>query len=214
MRVAYQALAAVLGGTQSLHTNSMDETLALPTEKAVRIALRTQQILAYETGVPNVIDPLAGSYYVESLTDQLEAEALAMFREIDALGGVVPGIESGWFQQQIAAAARRQQREVESGDRVIVGVNEFEEGSEELHLDILRIDPSVERRQKERMARLRQTRDDARVQASLGTLEAAARGGENLMPRLLECAHAYCTLHEIRHAMERVFGSYKEPVFF
>jgi methylmalonyl-CoA mutase N-terminal domain/subunit len=214
VRVAYQALAAVLGGTQSLHTNSMDETLALPTEKAVRIALRTQQVLAYETGVPNVIDPLAGSYYVETLTDELEAEAEALFREIDALGGVVPGIENGWFQQQIAASARRQQREVESGERVIVGVNDFEEGSEHLHLDILKIDTSVEQRQKERMARLRRERDDARAQAALAKLEEAARGDENLMPHLLDCAHAYCTLYEIRHAMEKVFGSYKEPVFF
>jgi methylmalonyl-CoA mutase N-terminal domain/subunit len=214
VRVAYQALAAVLGGTQSLHTNSMDETLALPTEKAVRIALRTQQILAYETGVPNVIDPLAGSYYVESLTDELEAEAEALFREIDELGGVVPGIENGWFQQQIASSARRQQREVESGERTIVGVNDFEEGSGELHIDVLRIDPSVERRQRERMARLRQSRDGARVEASLARLEKAARADENLMPHLLECARAYCTLYEIRHAMEKVFGSYKEPVFF
>jgi methylmalonyl-CoA mutase N-terminal domain/subunit len=214
VRVAYQALAAVLGGTQSLHTNSMDETLALPTEKAVRIALRTQQILAYETGVPNVIDPLAGSYYVESLTDELEAEAEALFREIDELGGVVPGIDNGWFQQHIAASARRQQREVEAGERTIVGVNEFEEGSAELHIDVLKIDPSVERRQRERMARLRQSRDNARVESSLARLERAARGDENLMPHLLDCARAYCTLYEIRHAMEKVFGSYKEPVFF
>ena len=214
VRVAYQALAAVLGGTQSLHTNSMDETLALPTEKAVRIALRTQQVLAYETGIPNVIDPLAGSYYVETLTDELEAEAETLFREIDALGGVVPGIENGWFQQMIAASARRQQREVESGERVIVGVNDFEEGSQDLHIDVLKIDPSVERRQRDRMARLRQKRDNGRVEASLARLEQAARGGDNLMPSLLECAHAYCTLYEIRHAMEKVFGSYKEPVFF
>jgi methylmalonyl-CoA mutase N-terminal domain/subunit len=214
VRVAYQALAAVLGGTQSLHTNSMDETLALPTEKSVRVALRTQQILAFETGVPNVIDPLAGSYYVESLTDALEAEAEALFREIDEQGGVVPGIEAGWFQQHIAASARRQQREVESGQRVIVGVNEFREGSQDSEIDVLRIDPAVEPRQRERMARLRRERDAVKVQAALAKLEAAARGEENLFPHLLECAHAYCTLYEIRHAMEKVFGSYKEPVFF
>jgi methylmalonyl-CoA mutase N-terminal domain/subunit len=214
VRVAYQALAAALGGTQSLHTNSMDETLALPTEKSVRIALRTQQVLAYETGVPNVIDPLAGSYYVESLTDELEAQAEALFGEIEALGGVVPGIETGWFQQNIASAARRQQREVESGERVVVGVNDFHEGSEDPHIDVLKIDPSVEKRQRERMARLRGERDGARVEAALTRLEEAARGDGNLMPHLLECAHAYCTLYEIRHAMEKVFGAYKEPVFF
>ncbi len=141
VRVAYQAMAAALGGAQSLHTNSMDETLALPTEKAVRIALRTQQILAYESGVPNTIDPLAGSYFIESLTDELERDALEIFEEIDALGGVVPGIEQGWFQQRIAASAMRQQREVESGDRVIVGVNHFTEGSQGIEIDTLKIDP-------------------------------------------------------------------------
>ena len=214
VRVAYQALAAVLGGTQSLHTNSMDETLALPTEKAVRIALRTQQILAFESGVPNVIDPLAGSYYVETLTDQLEAEAEGLFREIDELGGVVPGIESGWFQQHIAESARRQQVEVESGRRVIVGVNDFEEGSTGIEIDVLRIGPAVEERQRERMRKLRESRDAGRVAASLARLEEAARGEGNLVPHILECARSYCTLFEIRHAMEKVFGSYKEPVFF
>ncbi|NNL31207.1 MAG: methylmalonyl-CoA mutase, partial [Gemmatimonadetes bacterium] len=147
VRVAYQAMAAALGGTQSLHTNSMDETLSLPTEKAVRIALRSQQILAFESGVTNTIDPLAGSYFVESLTDDLEAEALELFDEIDALGGVVPGIEQGWFQQEIAASAMRQQREVESGDRVVVGVNHFTEGSGKIEIDTLKIDPDVEKRQ-------------------------------------------------------------------
>jgi methylmalonyl-CoA mutase N-terminal domain/subunit len=213
-RVAYQALAAVLGGTQSLHTNSMDETLALPTEKAVRIALRTQQILAFETGVPNTIDPLAGSYYVETLTDELEAEAEEIFRQVDAIGGVVPGIESGWFQRQIAESALRQQRELETGRRIIVGVNEFEEGSGKVEIDVLRIDPAVEQRQRARMAKLRARRDAGRVERALAALEQAARGSENLMPPLLECARAYCTMYEIRHAMERVFGSYKEPVFF
>ena len=214
VRVAYQALAAVLGGAQSLHTNSMDETLALPTEKAVRIALRTQQILAYETGVSNVIDPLAGSYYVETLTDQLEAEAEELFRRIDEIGGVVPGIESGWFQQQIAASARRQQVEVESGGRVIVGVNEFEEGTEGVEIEVLKIDPAVEELQRKRMRRLRGQRDQERAEAALTRLEEAARTDENLVPQILECARRYCTLYEIRHAMEKVFGSYKEPVFF
>ncbi len=214
VRVAYQAMAAALGGTQSLHTNSMDETLALPTEKAVRIALRTQQILAHESGVTNTIDPLAGSYFVEALTDQMEREALDIFAEIDAMGGVVPGIERGWFQQAIAESAMRQQREVETGQRTVVGVNDFTEGSGEIEIDTLRIDASVEPRQRKRMADLRARRDDAEVHRTLAALTAAARGHENLVPRILDCARAYCTLFEIRHAMEDVFGPYKEPVFF
>lgn len=214
VRVAYQAMAAVLGGTQSLHTNSMDETLALPTEKAVRIALRTQQVLAHETGVPNTIDPLAGSYYVEALTDELEAEAEALFAEIEEQGGVVPGIEAGWFQQQIAHSAMRQQIEVENGDRTIVGVNDFTDGSEKVEIDVLRIGPEVEERQRARMAELRASRDDAEVERALAALTAACRDGDNLVPRILDCARAYCTLFEIRHAMEEVFGAYREPVFF
>jgi methylmalonyl-CoA mutase N-terminal domain/subunit len=214
VRVAYQAMAAALGGTQSLHTNSMDETLALPTEKAVRIALRTQQVLAYESGVPNSIDPLAGSYYVESLTDELERDALALFEEIDALGGVVPGIEQGWFQQEIAASAMRQQREVESGNRVVVGVNRFEEGSGDIEIDTLRLDPDVEQRQVAGMAAMRAARDDLRVQETLVALTEACGSDENVVPRILDCARAYCTLYEIRAAMEEVFGAYKEPVFF
>jgi methylmalonyl-CoA mutase, N-terminal domain len=214
VRVAYQAMAAVLGGTQSLHTNSMDETLALPTEKAVRIALRTQQILAFESGVPNTIDPLAGSYYVESLTDELEAEAEEIFARVDELGGVVPGIETGWFQREIADSAMRQQLEMESGERVIVGVNQFSEGSGEIEIDTLRIGPDVEERQRARMARLREERDDSEVQRTLSALTEAARSGDNLVPRILDCARAYCTLYEIRHAMEEVFGAYREPVFF
>jgi methylmalonyl-CoA mutase, N-terminal domain len=213
-RVAYQAMAAVLGGTQSLHTNSMDETLALPTEKSVRIALRTQQVLAHETGVANTTDPLAGSWFVESLTDELEAEAEALFAEIDAMGGVVPGIEGGWFQREIASAAMRQQREIESGERRIVGVNAFTDGGEKVEIDTLRIDPTVEVRQRERMARLREERDADTVQRTLSELTEAARSGENLVPRILDCARAYCTLYEIRFAMEEVFGAYREPVFF
>jgi methylmalonyl-CoA mutase N-terminal domain/subunit len=214
VRVAYQGLAAVLGGTQSLHTNSMDETLALPTEKAVRIALRTQQILAYETGVPNTIDPLAGSYYVEALTDELEAEAESIFRQVEEIGGVVPGIEAGWFQKGIADSAFRQQQEVESGMRKIVGVNDFADGSESVEIETLRISPEVEKKQRARMARLREERDDDRVRATLAALEAAAGSPENLVEPILECARAHCTLFEIREAMEKVFGSYKEPVFF
>ena len=214
VRVAYQAMAAALGGTQSLHTNSMDETLSLPTEKAVRIALRTQQILAYESGVPNTIDPLAGSYFVESLTDDLEREALELFDEIDEQGGVVPGIEQGWFQREIAASAMRQQGEVESGDRVIVGVNDFLDGSEKVEIDTLKIDPEVESRQVARMAAIRAARDSDRVEQTLSALRDACRSDENVVPRILDCARAYCTLYEIRAAMEDVFGAFKEPVFF
>lgn len=214
VRVAYQGLAAVLGGTQSLHTNSMDETLALPTEKAVRIALRTQQILAYETGVPNTIDPLAGSYFVETMTDEMEAEAEAIFAEIEEQGGVVPGIDAGWFQQQIANSAMIQQEEIERRRRLIVGVNEFTEGSGPIEIETLRIDKDVEPRQRERMAKLRAERDDAKVAETLAALTEAAADGSNLVPRILDCVRVYCTLFEIRAAMEEVFGSYKEPVFF
>ena len=214
VRVAYQAMAAVLGGTQSLHTNSMDETLALPTEKNVRLALRTQQILAYESGVANTIDPLAGSYYVESLTDRLETEALDLFGRIDALGGVVPGIETGFFQREIAESARRQQAEVELSQRLVVGVNDFLDGSEEVEIDTLTIDASVEERQRQRMADLRAARDDVDVTQALEGLEGSCEGGTNVVPGILDCARAGCTLYEIRYAMEKSFGSYKEPVFF
>ena len=214
VRVAYQAMAAALGGTQSLHTNSMDETLALPTEKSVRIALRTQQILAHESGVANTIDPLAGSYFVEALTDELEAEAEELFDRIDDEGGVVAGIEKGWFQREIAASAMRQQAEVESGFRKIVGVNDFTDGSGDIEIDTLRIDPSVEERQRARMAELRASRDQSRVDATLTALKTAAADGTNVVPAILECARADCTLYEIRAAMEDVFGAYREPVFF
>ena len=214
VRVAYQAMAGVLGGTQSLHTNSMDETLALPTEKSVRIALRTQQILAFETGVPNTIDPLAGSYYVESLTDRLEAEAEEIFAEIEALGGVVPGIEQGYFQREIARSAERQQREIDAGERVVVGVNEFTGGNDETDLEILKIGDEAGRTQDERLAKLRAERDDARVAETLGRLRDAARNQENVVEPMLDCVRAYCTLFEIRHALEEVYGSFREPVFF
>ena len=214
VRVAYQALAAVLGGTQSLHTNSMDETLALPTEKSVRIALRTQQVLAYETGVPSTIDPLAGSYYVEALTDRLEREAEEIFEEIDRLGGVVPGIETGYFQREIALSAQRQQLEIETGERTIVGVNDFEEGNDDSAIDILKITDAPEQRQRERLARLRATRDEARVGQALDRLREAARNDQNVIEPMLDCVRAYATLYEIRHAMEDVFGAYREPIFF
>jgi methylmalonyl-CoA mutase N-terminal domain/subunit len=213
VRVAYQALAAVLAGAQSLHTNSLDETYALPTEESVRLALRTQQILAYETGVPTVIDPLGGSYYVEALTDRMEQEAEGLFREIERVGGVVRGIETGWFQQQIAQSARRFQHEVEQRRRIVVGVNEFRT-AEAGDLEVLRVGASVDAHQRQRLATLRSRRDDARAGAALGALRAAAERDDNVIPAMLDCARAYCTLYEIRHALEEVYGAYREPVFF
>ncbi len=213
VRVAYQALAAVLGGTQSLHTNAFDETLALPTEDSVRIALRTQQILAYETGVPNVQDPLGGSYFIEALTDRLEREAEGLFAEIEAQGGVVAGIESGWFQRQIASSASRFQAEVEADHKAVVGVNRFTEDDESA-IDILKISDDAERSQKARMATMRAGRDNALVAQRLAALKAAADADQNVIPAMLDCARAYCTLYEIRHTLEGVWGAYREPVFF
>ena len=213
VRVAYQAMAAALGGTQSLHTNSMDETLALPTEHSVQVALRTQQILAFESGVPNVIDPLGGSYYVEALTDKLESEAESLFEEIDRAGGVVRALETGWFQRRIAEAAARQQWEIEQHRRIIVGVNDFIVENDELTIPLLKIG-DTEREQRTRLAELRATRDNDLVARRLGELKAAARTSENLVPHILDCARAYATLYEIRAAMEEVFGAYREPVFF
>ena len=214
VRVAYQALAAVLGGTQSLHTNSMDETLALPTEEAVQVALRTQQVLAYETGVPNVIDPLGGAYYVEAMTDRLEREAEEIFQQIEDVGGVVRGLEQGWFQRKIAQSAARQQWEIEQHRRLVVGVNEFVTDEPELTIPTLRVGEDVDALQRQRLAQLRATRDDALVQQRLADLTAAAATNANLIPYILDCARAYCTLYEIRAAMEAVFGAYREPVFF
>ncbi len=213
VRVAYQALAAVLGGTQSLHTNSMDETLALPTEHAVEVALRTQQVLAYETGIPSVVDPLGGSYYVERLTDDLEREAERLFVQIHEQGGVVRGLEDGWFQKRIAESAARQQWEIEQRRKLVVGVNEFTT-DETLTIPLLKIDESASKDQARRLAQLRQTRDNALVAQRLDALRQAARGNENTVPFILDCARAYATLYEIRAALEDVFGAYREPVFF
>jgi len=214
IRVAYQAMAAVLGGTQSLHTNSMDETLALPTEESVQVALRTQQVLAYETGVPNVIDPLGGSYYVETLTTELEREAEMLFEQIAEVGGVVRGLETGWLQRKINESAARQQWEIEQHRRVIVGVNDFVTDEPELKIELLKIAEETEREQSRRMATMRAERDNALVEGRLAALRQAAKTSENLMPYILDCARAYCTLYEIRAAMETVFGAYREPVFF
>lgn len=214
VRTAYEALAGVLGGTQSLHTNSMDETLALPSEKAVKIALRTQQILAYETGVPNTIDPLAGSYFVEALTTKLEQEAEQYFEKIDALGGVIPAIEAGFFQREIAEAAYRYQQELDRKEKIIVGVNEFVEEEEKLDIPILVIPPEVEIKQRQRLAELRQSRDNERVERTLSALREAATEDKNLMPYLLECTRAYVTLGEMCKALAEVYGVYEEPVVF
>jgi methylmalonyl-CoA mutase N-terminal domain/subunit len=203
----------VLGGTQSLHTNSLDETLALPTEQAVQVALRTQQILAYETGVPDVIDPLGGSYYVEALTDQLEREAEALFAEVQSIGGVVRGIESGWFQRQIARSAADFQQRAEAKEKIVVGVNEFT--SDDDHpVEILKVSNDAETSQIRRMAEVRARRDAKLVAERLEALQHAAEADKNVIGPMLDCARAYCTLYEIRHALERVWGAYREPVFF
>jgi methylmalonyl-CoA mutase N-terminal domain/subunit len=213
VRVAYQALAAVLGGTQSLHTNALDETLALPTEESVRIALRTQQILAYETGAANVADPFGGSYCIEALTDGLEREAEGLFAEIEAQGGVVRAIETGWFQRQIAHASMRFQAEVEQGRRIIVGLNDFVEEAE-APVQILKVGDAAERTQRARLAQVRATRDAPLVAERLSALRSAAAEDRNIIPAMLDCARAYCTLYEIRHVLEETYGSYREPVFF
>ena len=214
VRTALEALAAVLGGTQSLHTNSMDETWALPTEKAVEIALRTQQIIAYESGVVNVIDPLGGSYFLEALTNRLEEEAEDYFRRIEEQGGVLAAIENGFFQREIADAAYRYQRAIETGERIVVGVNRYRNPDETLEIEILRIDPEVERKQKERLSRLRANRSATRVEETLERLKEGARGDANLMPLIIECARAYCTEGEIVNALKEVFGEYREkPIY-
>ncbi|MEO0119106.1 MAG: methylmalonyl-CoA mutase family protein [candidate division WOR-3 bacterium] len=214
IRTAYEALAAVLGGTQSLHTNSMDEAWALPTEKAVLIALRTQQILAYEIGVANVIDPLGGSYYVEYLTSKLEEEAYRYFNKIEKMGGMVSAIKAGYPQREIAEAAYRYQKELEEKKRIIVGVNDFVLENEKIEIPLLRIDPEVERRQIERLQKLRKERDNIVCERKLKELKMAAKSNENIMYPILECARAYCTLGEIIGALKEVFGEYKEEAFF
>lgn len=214
VRTAFEALAGVLGGTQSLHTNSMDETLALPSEKAVKIALRTQQIIAYETGVANTIDPLAGSYFVEALRTKMEEEAEQYFARIDALGGVIPALEAGFFQREIADAAYRYQRELDAKEKVIVGVNEFVETEERIEIPILVIPPEVEIKQRKRLADVRQSRNSVRVEQSLAELRQAAVDQKNLVPPLLECTRNYVTLGEMCAALVEVFGLYEEPAVF
>jgi methylmalonyl-CoA mutase N-terminal domain/subunit len=211
VRTAYQALAAVLGGTQSLHTNSMDETLALPTEKAVKIALRTQQVLAHETGVGDVVDPLGGSWYVEDLTNRLENEAEEYFRRIDELGGVVPALERGFFQQEIGRASYRFQRALDDKRYVQVGVNEFQEPDGPRSVDILKITQQTEDDQVQRVRALRERRDSAAVERALASVRDAAKAGDNMMPAFLAAVRAYATLGEVVGVCKEVYGEYLEP---
>ena len=211
VRTAIQALAAVLGGTQSLHTNSYDEALALPTEQAARIALRTQQIVAYESGAPQTVDPLAGSYYVESLTDEIEQRASAYLERIAALGGMIPALERGYVQQEIQNAAYEYQQKVDRGEAVVVGVNRFTV-EEEKPIPIQRIDEALERRQVERLRALRARRDSGPWRETLRQVEDAARSAENVMPRIMAAVEAYATVGEISDTLRRVFGEYKESV--
>lgn len=212
VRVAIQALAAVLGGTQSLHTNSMDEALALPSEKAVTIALRTQQIIAEESGVANTVDPLGGSFFVEAQTSRLEQQAYDYFRRIEALGGVLPAIEKGFFQAEIADSAYRYQQEIDHGERRIVGVNGYQD-EKPITIPILEMDPQGYQRQIERLRKLRLERDNGRVGQALDRLRIACQGSENTMPYILEAVRAYATLGEIISVMKSVFGVYREPTW-
>ncbi len=213
VRVAIQALAAVLGGTQSLHSNSLDETLALPTEKAATLALRTQQIIAYESGITNTIDPLGGSYFLETLTNELESGCLDYFSRIDMRGGMISAIEQGYPQREIHEASYRFQREVEQKQRKIVGVNEFITG-EEAPVDILAIDDRAGQQQCERLQKLRRERDNTCVQTNLEQLKKAAQGTDNLLPPILECVRSYATLGEMCDTLRSVFGEYKEPSIY
>ncbi len=213
MRTAFQGLAAVLGGTQSLHTNSMDETYALPTEKAAKIALRTQQLIAYETGVANTIDPLGGSYYVEALTNEMERGAYKYFEKIDKLGGVVSAIEKGFFQKEISRSAYEYQKELERKEKYHVGVNIFEE-KEKPDIEILKISKQVERDQIKALRKIKKERNNARVKETLKQLRKAAAGNENLMPRILDCVRAYATLGEMCNTLKEEFGEYHEPIIF
>jgi methylmalonyl-CoA mutase N-terminal domain/subunit len=214
IRTAIEALAAVLGGTQSLHTNSFDEALALPTEHAVRLALRTQQVIAHETGVVNSIDPLGGSYYLEQLTNELERQAYEYFDRIEELGGVIPAIEQNFQQREIAEASFRYQSEVERGERVVVGVNRYEMEDEQ-PLEILRIDPALEQKQIERVRAVRERRDSAAAEAALARLaEDAKHDGRNLMEPIMDAARAYVTMGEMCDALREVWGTWREtPVF-
>jgi len=210
MRIAVQALSGVLGGTQSLHTNAMDEALALPSDKAARLAVRTQQVLMHETGVVNTVDPLGGSYFVEALTNEMERDAYSYFERIDELGGVIPALEGGFQQREIAEASYTFQREVDTGERIIVGVNDFQI-DEPIEIPILRMDPAGERVHLDRLNRIRAERDDEAVRSTLAALDAVCRDGTtNTMPALIEAVRAYATLGEICGVMRKAFGEYQE----
>jgi methylmalonyl-CoA mutase N-terminal domain/subunit len=211
VRVAFQALAAVLGGTQSLHTNSMDEAFSLPTEEAVAIALKTQQLVGYETGVADTVDPLAGSYYLENLTSRIEAGAEEYIQRIEALGGAVAAVEKGFIQREIQDSAYRYQRAVEEGRRVVVGVNKFQTEDVE-PANLLRVDPSVGERQVQKLKKLRAERDNAAVEKALAALERAARGTDNLLPPIVEAVRCYTTLGEICNVLRGVFGEHEASV--
>jgi methylmalonyl-CoA mutase N-terminal domain/subunit len=214
VRVALQALAAVLGGTQSLHTNSLDETYALPTEEAVMIALRTQQIIAEESGVANTIDPLGGSYLIEHLTNRLEQEALGYIKRIDEMGGIVAAIEKGYPQREIAASAYRFQRQLEKDERIMVGVNRYQVANEETAIPLLKIDEEVQKTQVENLRRVKASRDAARVASALDAVRDAASAKKNLMPPIIEAAKVYCTQQEICDVLRNVFGTYTDPAEF
>ena len=213
-RTAFQALAAVLGGTNSLHTNSMDETIALPTARAAKIALRTQQLIAYESGTANVIDPLAGSWYLEDLTDRLEQQAEQYFQRVEDFGGVIPAIEQGFFQREIAQAAYQYQLAVDSGRRIIVGVNEFVDQDEELEIPVLEITPEVEERQRKKLAATRAGRDESAVAATLERVRKACHTSDNIMPPVIAAAEAYVTLGEIVATMKAELGTWVEETVF
>jgi len=211
VRTTIQALAAVLGGTQSLHTNGMDEALALPTERAARVALRTQQVIAHESGIADTVDPLAGSYAIEQLTNEIEHRAVEYIQKIDAMGGMLRAIETGYVQREIQEAAYVYQRSVETNEAVVVGVNRFQI-EEETAIQTMRVDPAIEHAQIERLRALRERRDNQLADTLLAQLEAAARSNENLLPRILHCVEAYVTVGEISHTLRRVWGEYREAV--
>jgi len=212
IRVTIQALAAVLGGTQSLHTNSYDEALGLPTEESVRIALKTQQIIAYESGVADTIDPLAGSYAIEAMTNEIEKKAMEYIEKIDQMGGMIKAIETGYVQKEIHESAYKQQLAIDKGEEVIVGVNKFQMEEDVKKREILKVDPELEKKQVERLKKLKERRDNEKVRKSLQKIKEVASTQENLFPYVLEAVKAYATVGEISNALRDVFGEYTETV--
>ena len=213
-RTSFQAMAAVLGGTQSLHTNSMDETLALPSEKAAEIALRTQQLIAYETGVANVVDPLGGSWFIEKLTDEMENKAEEYFKEIDDMGGVISAIENGYQQREIGKSASNFQNNVDKNERVVVGVNDFINENEDIDIPILEIDTRAEKNQMERLIQIKSSRDSTLASNLLDSITKACKNGDNLVPPIIDAAKNYCTMGEIVEAMKLEFGEWTENSVF